>query len=207
MTIIKLALRKLVSIRLGILPLVMLLFMTARTVMGGDSIMLSGLCVAFIPYFARVRSATCADGQFTEREEVFSDYLMNVLAVTIGMLYLKGLSMLAAAYNPYYIPSDLMNEMFWLTWICNLGFISLTAPVVCALNQSQRLSMAILLANLEIGAMVLIHNLIIMSNGAFVLEEQWGIALVAAILPAMSLITIAVKDRKEKREAKKESEK
>ena len=105
MTIVKLALRKLVSIRLGILPLVMLTFMTVRTVMGGDSLMLSGLCVAFIPYFARVRSATCPDGQFSEKEEVFSDYLMNVLAVTIGMLYLKGLSMLAAAYNPYYLPS------------------------------------------------------------------------------------------------------
>ena len=203
MTIIKLAFRKLTSIRLGILPLIMLAFMTVRTVMGGDSLMLSGLCVAFIPYFARVKSATCADGQYSEKEEVFSDYLMHVLAVTIGMLYLKALSVLATAYNPYYVPSDLMREMFWLTWICNLAFISITAPVVCALNQSQRMTMAILLANMEIAAMVLIHNLIIMSKGTFVLENQWGIALLAVVLPAMSLMTLGMKDRKEKREAKK----
>lgn len=206
MNILKLTFKKLVTIRLGLLPLIMLIFMTIRTVMGGDALMISGLCVAFIPFFATVRRATEIAPHSSEREEVFSDYFMQFIACTIGLVYLKLLTELSAAYNPHYIPSDFTREMFWFSWICNYAFVSITVPVTYALNRSQRMTMAILLANIEIGFMVLLHSFLEMSNGAFVLEQQYGIALLALLMPIYGLGTIGMKYRKSKKAQKQNDE-
>lgn len=196
--ILKLTFQKLSSIRLGVMPSIMLLFMTIRTLLGGDAIMLSGLCVSFIPFFATVKVTGQQTEGITEREAICSDYWMQFIACTIGLLYLKGLTIIGSLYNPYYVPSDYTQEMFWFCWICNYGFMSITVPVAYALNQGQRLTMAILLANIEIAAMVLIHNFLVLCNGAFVLENQWGIAVLAALMPVFGIGTVCLKDRKEK---------
>ena len=68
--ILKLTFQKLSSIRLGVMPSIMLLFMTIRTLLGGDAIMLSGLCVSFIPFFATVKVTGQQTEGITEREAI-----------------------------------------------------------------------------------------------------------------------------------------
>ena len=55
--ILKLTGKKIKGLRFGLLPIVMLLLMTFRTLTDGNAVMLTGLCVAFLPFFAQIGRA------------------------------------------------------------------------------------------------------------------------------------------------------
>ena len=40
------------NLRFGMIPCIMLIFATVRTLMSGDAVMLTGLCMAFLPFFS-----------------------------------------------------------------------------------------------------------------------------------------------------------
>ncbi|MBQ2776163.1 MAG: hypothetical protein IJF50_01590, partial [Peptococcaceae bacterium] len=105
MPTIKLTWKKLKAIHFGLIPIIMFIVMTARTLTAGDGVMLTGLCVALLPFFATARSASCVDETNTEVQDIFSNYLLYLIFVTVGMLYLKGLTLVAAEYVPGYVPS------------------------------------------------------------------------------------------------------
>ena len=117
MPTLKLTWRKLKAVRFGLIPIIMFVLMTARTLTAGDGVMITGLCAALMPFFATARSATCNDGTFNEVQDIFSNYLLYLIFVTIGMLYLKGLTLIAAEYVPGYIPSPIQREHFLLTYV------------------------------------------------------------------------------------------
>ena len=132
MPTLKLTWKKLKAVRFGLIPIIMFIVMTARTLTAGDGVMLTGLCVALLPFFATARSATCADDSNTEVQDIFSNYLLYLIFVTMGMLYLKGLTLIAAEYVPGYVPSPTQREHFLLTYVCDISFISILVPFTCA---------------------------------------------------------------------------
>lgn len=179
--------KKLRSMRLGVVPCVMLVLMTARTLLAGDAMAVSGLCAAFLPFFAQLRSTTCAEDEVTEEQEIFSTYLLNLFLVTVGMVYLRGLTFLGSTFYAGYEASPILEELCLLTYVCDLAFISITTPLTYALPQGQRTILAVLLANVEIGFMLLANKLLLLADGSFVLSQQWGLYVLIAILPTISL--------------------
>lgn len=104
--------KKFRSLRFGPLPCVMFLFMTVRTFLSGNAIMLSGLCVACLPFFAQLRNTSCKEPDVSEHKEIFSLYLFNLLLLTIGMLYLRGLTFLGSLFMPAMRPVQFTRIIF-----------------------------------------------------------------------------------------------
>ena len=192
MPTLKLTWRKLKAVRFGLIPIIMFILMTARTLTAGDGVMITGLCAALMPFFATARSATCNDGTFNEVQDIFSNYLLYLIFVTIGMLYLKGLTLIAAEYVPGYIPSPIQREHFLLTYVCDISFISILVPFTCALSSTQRLTLGTLLANLEIGFMVFANKVLLLLGDAFVLHNMWGIYFIGAAIVIVSFGVVFV---------------
>lgn len=192
MEILKLTAKKIKMLRPGPLPVVMFILMTWRTLTDGNAVMLSGLCVAFLPFFIQVRGATCADESYTEKQEIFSNYLLYLIFVTVGMLYLKTLTLLGAAYVPSYKVSIVMREMFFLSYICDVAFVSVMVPFTCALSSMQKLTLGVLLCNLEIGFMVFANKVLTLLGSSFVLYSQWGIYLIVVIVLLVSFVISGV---------------
>lgn len=195
MELLKLTGKKLRGIRLGVVPCVMLLLMTVRTLLAGDAIAVSGLCAAFLPFFAQLRTTTCAEDEVSEEQEIFSIYLLNLSLMTAGMIYLRGLTFLGSTFYAGYQASPILEELFLLTYVCDLAFISITT-LTYALPQSQRTILAVLLANVEIGFMLLANKLLLLADGSFVLSQQWGLYLLIALLPTMSLGFVHVQNKR-----------
>ena len=186
METLKLTGKKIKAMHFGPLPIVMFILMTLRTLTDGNAVMLSGLCVAFLPFFAQVRSVTCSDETYSEKQEIFSNYLLYLFFVTVGMLYLKGLTIAGAAYYPGYEASPVMRSMFLLTYICDVAFVSVMVPFTCALTSVQKLTLGVLLCNLEIGFMVFANMVLTMLGDGFVLHDQWGVYFVGATILMVS---------------------
>ena len=49
MPTLKLTWRKLKAVRFGLIPIIMFVLMTARTLTAGDGVMITGLCAALMP--------------------------------------------------------------------------------------------------------------------------------------------------------------
>lgn len=192
MTTLKLAGRKIKAIRFGLIPIIMFLAMTARTLTAGNGVMLAGLCVAFLPFFAQARTVTCADESYTETQEIFSNYLVYLFFVTVGMLYLKALTLIAAAYVPGYVASPIMRELFLLTYVCDISFVSIMVPFTCTLGTTQRLTLGTLLANLEIGFMVFANKVLLLLGNNFVLHDQWGVYFIGVAIVLVSFGVVGV---------------
>ena len=73
MPTLKLTWRKLKAVRFGLIPIIMFILMTARTLTAGDGVMITGLCAALMPFFATARSATCNDGTFNDLIEALME--------------------------------------------------------------------------------------------------------------------------------------
>lgn len=195
MPTLKLTWKKIKAIRFGLIPIVMFLLMTMRTLTAGDGVMITGLCAALLPFFATARSATCADDTNTEVQDIFSNYLLYLIFVTIGMLYLKGLTLIAAEYVPGYVPSPIQRELFLLTYVCDISFISILVPYSCALSSTQKLTLGTLLANLEIGFMVFANKVLLMLGDTFVLHSMWGIYFIVVAIVIVSFSVVFVNRR------------
>ena len=195
MPTIKLTWKKLKAIHFGLIPIIMFIVMTARTLTAGDGVMITGLCVALLPFFATARSASCVDETNTEVQDIFSNYLLYLIFVTVGMLYLKGLTLVAAEYVPGYVPSPIQREHFLLTYVCDISFISILVPFTCALSSTQRLTLGTLLANLEIGFMVFANKVLLLLGDSFVLHSMWGIYFIAAAIVIVSFGVVFVNRR------------
>ncbi|MBQ5702334.1 MAG: hypothetical protein IIV70_01960 [Peptococcaceae bacterium] len=184
--ILKLTGKKIKGLRFGILPIVMFLLMTFRTLTDGNAVMLTGLCVAFLPFFAQVRSDAVVGETYTKKQDIFSSYFLFMLFITVGMLYLKGLTLLGEAYVPGYEASSVIKSMFLLTYVCDVAFVSVMVPFTCELDNMQKLMLGILLANLEIGFMVFANKVLTLLGDSFVLHEQWGIYFIVVTIVAVS---------------------
>ncbi len=195
MPTLKLTWKKMKAIRFGLIPVVMFLLMTFRTLTAGDGVMITGLCAALLPFFATARSATCADDTNTEVQDIFSNYLLYLIFVTLGLLYLKGLTLIATQYVPGYVPSPIQRELFLLTYVCDISFISILVPFSCALNNTQKLTLGTLLANLEIGFMVFANKVLLLLGDTFVLHSMWGIYFIAAAIVIVSFGVVFVNRR------------
>ena len=192
METLKLAGKKIRAIRFGIVPAIMFLLITVRTLTAGNAVMLTGLCVAFLPFFAQARTITCADEQYTETQEIFSSYLVYLFFITVGMLYLKGLTLVAVEYVSAYEPSTIQRELFLLTYVCDVSFVSILVPFTCALSSTQRLTLGVLLCNLEIGFMVFAEKVLRLLGDTFVLHDQWGIYFIAVAIVLVSFGVVGV---------------
>ena len=195
MPTLKLTWKKLKAIHFGLIPIVMFIVMTARTLTAADGVMITGLCVALLPFFATARSATCADDSNTEVQDIFSNYLLYLIFVTVGMLYLKGLTLVAAEYVPGYVPSPIQREHFLLTYVCDISFISVLVPFAHTLSSTQKLTLGTLLANLEIGFMVFANKVLLLLGDHFVLDGIWGIYFIAAAIVIVSFGVVFVNRR------------
>lgn len=195
MPFLKLAFKKICAIRFGLIPVIMFVLMTIRTLTVGDGIMITGLCAAFLPFFATVRIHVEEEEQYTEVQKIFSTYMVYLFFVTVLLLYLKGLTLLAAEYVPGYVASPIQRELFLLTYVCDISFISIMVPYTCALNSTQKLTLGTLLANLEIGFMFFANKVLLLLGDAFVLHDLWGIYFVAAGIVIVSFSVVLVNRR------------
>ena len=191
MTMVKCVVKQLSSLRFGILPLVMLVALTVRTFMSSGAVMLSGLCMAFLPFFTQIKTATCLEEDVTEEKYLISRYVMFLLVMSVGMVYLKGVTFLGSMVYAGYTASPIAHELFLLTYVCNLAFISIMVPLTFALNRRQNLMSAAVLANVEIGFMVFAAKVLPLLGSDFVLSDQWGVYLLAVMLPLLSLGAVA----------------
>ena len=200
MTIIKMVGQQLRTLHFGLLPCVMLVGLTVRTFMSSGSIMLSGLCVAFLPFFAQIKRTVCFAEDVTEEKALLSRYLMYMVLITAGMLYLKGVTYLGSLWYPAYTASPLTHELFLLTYVCDLAFISILVPLTISLQSRQQLMTAAVLANIEIGFMCFASKVLTLLGTNFVLSDQWGLYVLAVMLPLLALGAVMFGSRQTKKE-------
>lgn len=190
MSMMKLVGKQIKSLRFGLLPCVMLIVLTTKTFMSSGAVMLSGLCMAFLPYLSQVKAITCFEEEVADEKYLFSRYIMYLFFMIGGMFYLKGVTYLGSIFYPGYVESALADEFFLLTCLCNLVFISILVPLTYALNSRQNMLTAIILANVEIGFMFFAQKVLVILGDGFVLADQWGIYLLAVMLPFFAMAAI-----------------
>ncbi len=199
MTMLKMVGQQLRTLRLGWLAVIMLIALTVRTFMSSGSVMLSGLCVAFLPFFTQIKSNVCFAQEVPEEKALLSRYLMYMVLITAGMLYLKGVTYLGSVWYPAYTASPLIHELFLLTFVCDVAFISILVPLTFALKSQQQLMTAAILANIEIGFMCFASKMLALLGSSFVLADQWGLYALAVMLPMLSLGAVMLGGRQTKK--------
>lgn len=171
------------NLRFGIFPCAMIIFATVRTLMSGNAVLLTGLCMAFLPFFSQQSNTTCFAIDVSEEKEMLSTYLMDYILMLAGMGYLYILTLIGQAYVPGYVYNDMLTETFLLVLLCNLVFINILVPLTYVLDSLQRLTVAILLCIVEMAFMnFAIFALRTMGN-AFVLTEQVWLYVLMVIIP------------------------
>ena len=89
MNMFQLVLGQFLNLRLNPMVCIMMVLITIRTFLSGNAIMLTGLCMAFLPFFSQTKNLTCFAVEVSEERELFSRYLMSYLLMILGLLYLK----------------------------------------------------------------------------------------------------------------------
>ena len=171
------------NLKFGIFPCIMLLFATVRTLFSGEAIMLTGLCMAFLPFFSQQKNTTCFAIDVSEEKEMLSTYLMDYILMFVGLGYLYLLTIIGQNYIPGYVVNDMLSETFLLVLLCNLVFINILVPLTYALDSLQRLTVGALLCIVEMAfmhfAMFALHTM----GDAFVLTEQVWLYVLMLIIP------------------------
>ena len=171
------------NLKFGIFPCVMLLFATVRTLFSGEAIMLTGLCMAFLPFFSQQKNTTCFAIDVSEEKEMLSTYLMDYILMFVGLGYLYVLTIIGQNHIPGYVVNDMLVETFLLVLLCNLVFINILVPLTYALDSLQRLTVGALLCIVEMAfmhfAMFALHTM----GDTFVLTEQVWLYVLMIIIP------------------------
>lgn len=171
------------NLRFGIFPCVMIIFATVRTLMSGNAVMLTGLCMAFLPFFSQQSNTTCFAIDVSEEKEMLSTYLMDYILMFAGMGYLYILTLIGQAYVPGYVYNDMLTETFLLVLLCNLVFINILVPLTYALDSLQRLTVAALLVIVEIAFMQFAMFALHMMQDTFVLTAQPWLYILMVVIP------------------------
>lgn len=187
MELLKLTGKKITNLRFGLIPCIMFILITLRTFISGSSIMLSGLCVAFLPFFVQLRSTVCDEETIRVETELLSIFLMNLIFVVVGMLYLRGITWLGSIFYTGYTASPILRQLFLLTYVCDIAFISITVPLTFALQQNQRTVLALSLINLELAFMIFANKALLLPGNPFISEQPWLLYGLTILLPVLSL--------------------
>ena len=198
MNMFQLVLGQFLNLRLNPMVCIMMVLITIRTFVSGNAIMLTGLCMAFLPFFSQTKNLTCFAVEVSEERELFSRYLMSYLLMILGLLYLKAVTTLGAAFYPGYVENPLLRETFLLAMLCNLVFISVIVPLTYALNLVQRFMVASILCVAEIGFMVFAKQMLTLLQGSYALTGQWGLYLLMIMIPFNALLFVKLNGRLQK---------
>lgn len=177
---------KILSFKLTAFPCIMLTLITIRTFISGEALLLTGLCVGFLPFFSQFKTTTCLAEDVSEEKDMLICYLLHCLIVIIGLAYLYLLTYLGSHFYSGYIPNPLLKETFWLAATCNMVFVNLVVPLTFAANQLQRLMVAITSVLAEINFMYLTTTLLKATSGSFTLP-LFGIIIFIIILSITTL--------------------
>ncbi len=187
------------NLRLNPMVCIMMTLVTVRTLMSGNAIMLTGLCMAFLPFFSQTKHTTCFAIDVPEDRELMSRYIMSYLLMLAGLLYLRGLTALGQCFFPGYVENPMLRETFALVIVCNLAFISILVPLTYALNLIQRFLTAGMLALTEIGFMMFATNALTLMGDRFVLLEQWGLYALIVLIPLTATVCVKLNGLLQKR--------
>ena len=190
------------SLRMNLMAGIMLVLVTVRTFMSGDAIALTGLCMAFLPFFSQTKHVTCFAADVTEERELFSRYIMSYLLMIVGLFYLKGITTLGACWFPGYVENPLLRETFALVIVCNLCFISILVPLTYSLNLMQRFLTGGMLALIEIAFMSFAKYALTVMDGSFSLLGHWGLYALIVMIPMTELLSVKLNGLLQKRYGK-----
>jgi len=183
MSIFHLMRGRFMNLRFGIIPCVMITFATVRTLMSGNAVMFTGLCMAFLPFFSQQSNTTCFAIDVSEEKEMLSTYLMDYILMFIGLGYLYGLTEIGQRFVPGYEVNPMLLETFLLVLLCNLVFINILVPLTYALDSLQRLTVGILLCIVEMAFMKFAMFALAFMGDAFVLTAQPWLYILMVIIP------------------------
>lgn len=171
------------NLKLGLFPCIMLPLITIRTLLSGKAIILTGLCMAFLPFFSQQKNTTCFAIEVSEEKEMLSTYLMDYILMFIGLGYLYGLTLIGQRFVPGYIENPMLLETFLLVLLCNLVFINILVPLTYVLDSLQRLTVGALLCIVEIAFMKFAMFALQMMGDAFVLADQVWLYVLMVMIP------------------------
>lgn len=197
--ILKLLKYKLKSFQLTAFPIIMIILMTVRTFVSGNSVILTGLCVGFLPFFSQFQTTTCLAEDVSEEKDMLVCYLLHCLIVVLGLAYLYLLTYLGSHFYSDYIHNPLIKETFWLTATCNMVFVNLVVPLTFTAPALQRLMVAITSVLAEFGFMYLTITLLQLSAGQFTLPIfSLIIFIVILSVTTLEFICLQVYSRRKK---------
>lgn len=171
------------NLKLGLFPCIMLPLITIRTLLSGNAIILTGLCMAFLPFFSQQKNTTCFAIDVSEEKEMLSTYLMDYILMFIGLGYLYGLTLIGERFVPGYVENPMLLETFLLVLLCNLVFINILVPLTYVLDSLQRLTVGALLCIVEIAFMKFAIFALQMMGDAFVLQDQVWLYVLMVMIP------------------------
>lgn len=190
MKMVHLVIGQFLNLRLNPMVCIMASLITIRTFLSGNAVMLTGLCMAFLPFFSQTKNVTCFAADVSEEQELFSRYIMSYILMILGLFYLKAITTLGSICYEGYVGNAFLRETFLLVFLCNLVFISILVPLTYALNLTQRFMIGSILSITEIGFMFFAKKALTVMGSSFVLTEQWGFYLLLIMVPFTALMFV-----------------
>ena len=138
---------KIKSFRLNKLCAVMVVLATIRTVMAGESIWLTGVCAAVLPFMCQARRWPAAPKGTPKIVDSLTTYVANLfyMAVYLGVICL--LAVAANAWVPIYEPDAYFLQKFALVVSGGLVFVSTLCFICSSLDMGGRMLAGVIMSN------------------------------------------------------------
>lgn len=142
-----LVIQKFRKFRMTIPSLILLVLASCRTLMSGDSIQLTGVCAAIVPFICQFRNFPRAEGEVSARKDVISSYILNLLLMLVYLGWVLLLTWIGQQFIPSYIVNPDFKELLFIAIAADVAFISATIPVCRDLKPMQRMIPGLILTN------------------------------------------------------------
>ena len=180
----KITFSKIKGFRLNVVCGLMVVFAIVRTLMAGESIWLTGVCAAILPFMCQMRNWPKAEG-VPALVDSLTTYLANFFYMAVYLTVICLLTLAAQAWIPIYEADPYFTQKLAMVVCGDVVFISTLCLVGRSLSFAQLMLAGVVLSNGELGFSFLAS----MAIGAGLLE---GCYLPAAGFCAVVIIMTLV---------------
>lgn len=188
MNVFQLTLQQFKNFKPNIMVYIMIPLIAIRSFISGNELFLTGLCMAFLPFFSQTRSLTCSEEDVSEHKDMLSRYLMSYILMSFGLICLKVITNLGKTYCPIYTVNPFEHECFMMLFLCNIFFISIVVPTTFSLTMIQRYMVGLIVCMGEIGVMLMIRYLLVVLGLDFSPSSSPFYWLLMITFPTLSLL-------------------
>lgn len=138
---------KIKGFRLNKLCAVMVVLATVRTLMAGESIWLTGVCAAILPFMCQARRWPAAPESTPKIVDLLTTYVANIFYATVYFTVIGLLTLAAYLWVPIYEPDPLFVQKLVLVISGDIVFTSTLCFICASLSMGERMLAGVIMSN------------------------------------------------------------